>query len=239
MKKQILMTITGVAILSLAACNKEPEKEAPKELVLESMEQKVSYIVGYNTAQQVKASGFTLDSAAMAAAIDHVNTEATPLLNEEEMRATMMAFQAQMTEKHQAEQSKAMEENLQKGQQFLAENGKREGVVTTESGLQYEVLAEGEGDSPAPTDEVSVNYVGKLIDGEVFDQGEGVTFQVNQLIPGWVEALPLMKVGSKWKLFVPSELAYGAGGAGDKIGPNSALIFEMELLSILKDEKSE
>ncbi|VUD53640.1 Outer membrane protein MIP [Thalassocella blandensis] len=237
MKKLILMTVAGVTVLSLVACNKEAEKEAPKELVLDTVEKKVSYIVGYNTAQQVKASGFALDSQAMAAAIDHVNTDAEALLTEEEMRATMMAFQADMMEKRQAEQTKAMEENTQKGQAFLAENAKREGVVTTESGLQYEVITKGEGESPKATDQVSVNYVGTLIDGEVFDKGEGVTFQVNQLIPGWVEALPMMKVGSKWKLFIPSDLAYGAGGAG-QIGPNSTLVFEMELLSIVKEDEA-
>ena len=238
MKKLLLMTVAGVAVLSLTACNKEAEKEAPKELTLDTVEKKVSYIVGYNTAQQVKASGFSLDSQAMAAAIDHVNTDAEALLTEEEMRATMMAFQADMMEKRQAEQSQAADENLAKGQAFLAENAKREGVVTLDSGLQYEVLTEGEGASPEPTDQVSVNYVGSLIDGEVFDKGEGVTFQVNQLIPGWVEALPLMKEGAKWKLYVPSELAYGQGGAG-QIGPNSTLIFEMELLSIGAAEKAE
>lgn len=232
MKKYLLMTMAGAAVLGLAGCNEEAKKEAPKALTLETTEQKVSYIVGFNTAQQVKASGFSLDSQAMAAAIDHVNTDAEPLMTEEEMRATMMSFQAEMMEKRQEEQTKLMDENLKKGQDFLTENAKREGVKTTESGLQYEVLTAGEGASPAETDEVSVNYKGTLIDGEVFDEGEGVTFQVNQLIPGWVEALPMMKVGSKWKLFIPAELAYGPGGAG-KIGPNSALIFEMELLSIV------
>lgn len=238
MKKQLTMAIAGVAVLSLIGCNKEAEKEAPKELTLETVEKKVSYIIGYNTAQQAKQNGVVLDAQALAAAVEDINTDAEAKLTEEEMRATMMAFQAQMMEKRQAQQDQAGKTNEEKGKAFLAENAKRGDVKTTDSGLQYEVVVEGKGKSPASTDEVSVNYVGTLIDGEVFDQGEGVRFRINQLIPGWVEALPMMKVGSKWKLFIPPELAYGPGGSG-KIGPNSTLIFEMELLEIAESAKTE
>ena len=122
------------------------------------------------------------------------------------------------------------------GGKALAENAKREEVTTTVSGLQYEVLLEGEGDSPKATDEVTVHYHGTLIDGSVFDssveRGQPATFPVNGVIPGWIEALQLMKPGAKYKLFIPSDLAYGERGAGQMIGPNSTLIFEVELISI-------
>ena len=132
--------------------------------------------------------------------------------------------------------NKALEANSEAGKAFLAENAKREEVTTTASGLQYEVLLEGEGDSPKATDEVTVHYHGTLIDGSVFDssveRGQPATFPVNGVIPGWIEALQLMKPGAKYKLFIPSDLAYGERGAGQMIGPNSTLIFEVELISI-------
>ena len=126
--------------------------------------------------------------------------------------------------------------NKKAGQEFLAENGKRDGVVTTASGLQYEVLTEGNGVQPGPDDVVTVHYTGKLIDGTVFDssveRGEPATFGVMQVIPGWVEALQLMKAGSTWRLYIPSDLAYGPRGAGGVIGPNATLIFDVELLGV-------
>ena len=128
------------------------------------------------------------------------------------------------------------EENLLQGEAFLAENEKREGVITLPSGLQYEVMREGSGDMPAATDTVVTHYRGSLIDGKEFDsshrRGEPASFPVNRVIAGWTEALQLMKVGSKWKLFIPSSLAYGERGAGGAIGENATLIFEVELLAI-------
>ena len=126
--------------------------------------------------------------------------------------------------------------NVEAGQKFLDENAKRDGVVTTATGLQYEVLKEGSGDSPKETDNVTVHYHGTLIDGTVFDssvdRGQPATFPVNGVIPGWVEALQLMNAGAKYKLFIPSNLAYGERGAGGAIGPNATLVFEVELISI-------
>ena len=128
-------------------------------------------------------------------------------------------------------------QNLEEGLKFLAENSKKDGVTTLPSGLQYEVLKEGEGDIPVSTDQVKCHYHGTLISGNVFDssveRGEPAVFPVNGVIQGWVEALQLMSVGSKWKLFVPSELAYGQQGAGGAIGPNTTLIFDVELLEII------
>lgn len=128
------------------------------------------------------------------------------------------------------------QEQMEEQEKFLAENAKREGVVTTPSGLQYEILQEGTGEKPGPTTRVTVHYEGSLSNGNVFDssykRGQPATFGVNQVIAGWTEAMQMMPVGSKWRLFIPSELGYGSRGAGDSIPPNSALIFDVELLSM-------
>ena len=158
------------------------------------------------------------------------------MLSEEEMRTVMTAFQKEMAAK-QAEMMKSQgEKNKKEGEAFLAENKKKEGVKTLASGLQYKVIKEGTGKTPKATDKVSTHYQGTLIDGTEFDssykRGEPATFPVNGVIPGWTEALQLMKVGSKWQLFVPSKLAYGEKGAGPIIGPNAVLIFTVELLAI-------
>jgi FKBP-type peptidyl-prolyl cis-trans isomerase len=138
--------------------------------------------------------------------------------------------------KMQAKHKAAGDKNLKEGDDFLTANGKKEGVKTLPSGLQYKVIKSGTGRSPKATDTVKVHYNGTLTDGTVFDssvqRGEPATFPVNQVIPGWTEALQLMKEGDKWQLYIPSKLAYGEQGAGGKIGPNSALIFDVELLSI-------
>ncbi len=134
-------------------------------------------------------------------------------------------------------QKEVEEANLKEGQEFLAENAKRPNVVTLPSGLQYEILTEGKGRKPKATDRVQCHYHGTLINGQVFDssvqRGEPAVFGVNQVIPGWVEALQLMPEGSRWKLYIPSDLAYGEQGAGQNIGPNTALIFEVELIKVL------
>ena len=143
-----------------------------------------------------------------------------------------------LEEKQRAEAAKMADVNEAAGKQFLEENGKRVEVKTTASGLQYEVITEGDGEMPTAQDQVEVHYTGKLIDGTVFDssveRGVPATFGVTQVIPGWVEALQLMKAGSKWRLFIPSQLAYGPQGAGGVIGPNATLIFDVELLKVIK-----
>ena len=153
----------------------------------------------------------------------------------------MQRFQTEQQEKQQAAAAQAAATNAAAGQAFLAENAGREGVTVTESGLQYEVLQAGEGASPGPEDTVEVHYRGTLVDGTEFDssygRGQTVQFGVTQVIPGWTEALQLMQVGSKYRLVIPPELAYGAGGAGQTIGPNSTLVFEVELVSIVEAEE--
>ena len=147
-----------------------------------------------------------------------------------------MAFQKDMMAKQEAKAKAAAEKNSKDGEAFLAENKKKDGVKSTASGLQYKVIKAGDGVMPKGTDTVSVNYKGTLIDGTEFDssykRGEAATFPVSGVIKGWTEALQLMKVGSKWQLFIPSNIAYGERGAGGEIGPNATLIFEVELLSI-------
>jgi len=148
----------------------------------------------------------------------------------------MTEYQNQMREKMDIERKDSSKINLKESKAFLAENKEKEGVVTLASGLQYKVLKEGTGPLPQATDKVKTHYVGTLINGTEFDssvkRGEPITFSVNGVIPGWTEALQLMKVGAKWKLFIPPELGYGENGAGNLIGPNAALIFEVELISI-------
>jgi FKBP-type peptidyl-prolyl cis-trans isomerase len=189
----------------------------------------------------MKSQGIKIDLVELAAGIKDAIEGGKPKFSQEELGAAMQAFETEMQAKAQAmqaEEAKKFEAAKAEGEKFLAENKKREGVTTTASGLQYEVITKADGAKPAATDQVKVHYHGTLVDGKVFDssrdRGEPVTFPVQGVIKGWVEALQLMPVGSKWKLFIPSDLAYGKQGAGADIGPDSALIFEVELLEIVK-----
>jgi FKBP-type peptidyl-prolyl cis-trans isomerase FklB len=192
---------------------------------------KVSYALGVSLGNNLKNSGFEgLDYQKLSDGIRQV-------INGEELEMSIQEAQTIINDYFQQLQEKAFGQNIQEGKQFLSENAKREGVKTTASGLQYEIIKEGNGAIPATSDQVTVHYHGSLISGEVFDssvnRGEPATFGVTQVIQGWVEALQLMPVGSKWKLFIPSELAYGAQGAGQSIAPHTTLIFEVELLEIV------
>lgn len=231
MRIAIVLFITGL-LLSCGTPKQSVETTvaAPPEKTTEIQMDSLSYSVGILVAQNLKSQGFDkLDASSLAQGISDVLSGAETRLDANQANAVVQGY---MMEKSQS----AGKENLEKGRKFLEENGKREGVVTLPSGLQYEVVNAGNGPSPKATDKVTVHYHGMLIDGTVFDssveRGEPATFPVNGVIKGWVEALQLMKVGDKWKLFIPSELAYGSRGAGGDIGPNEVLIFEVELLSI-------
>lgn len=197
-----------------------------------------SYALGVSMGYNFRASGIDkIDVQDFADAVGAIFYGQPAKMTAEEAKAEVQKYFQALSERQQAESAKMAEVNAAAGEQFLAENGKRVEVKTTASGLQYEVIEEGSGVSPKPGDMVSVHYTGKLIDGTVFDsseeRGEPATFGVTQVIPGWVEALQLMKEGAKWRLFIPSALAYGPQGAGGLIGPNQTLIFDVQLLKVI------
>lgn len=199
---------------------------------------RISYALGLSMGNNFKSSGIdSIDVKDFADGVAAVFNGDTPKMSYDEAKAVIREYFTEMEKKQQAEAQRMGEINKKAGENFLAENGKRPEVKTTASGLQYEVIAEGEGPVPTSTDQVEVHYTGRLIDGTVFDSSENrgvpATFGVTQVIPGWVEALQLMKAGSKWRLFIPSQLAYGANGAGNTIGPNATLIFDVELLKVI------
>ena len=200
---------------------------------------RISYALGLSMGNNFRASGISeLNVQDFADGVAAVFYGATPKMTYDEAKAEIQNFFAELEKKQRAAAEEAGKQNKEAGEAFLAENGKRAEVKTTPSGLQYEVLTEGDGPMPEATDQVEVHYTGKLIDGTVFDssvdRGVPATFGVTQVIPGWVEALQLMKAGSKWRLFIPSNLAYGPNGApGSPIGPNATLIFDVELLKVI------
>lgn len=200
---------------------------------------RISYALGLSMGNNFKASGIEkIDFQDFADGVAAVFNGLAPKMSYDEAKAEIQKFFGEMEARQKEAASKMAEVNSKAGEAFLAENGQRVEVRTTPSGLQYEVLTEGDGPQPSADDQVEVHYTGKFIDGTVFDssvdRGQPATFGVTQVIPGWVEALQLMKAGSKWRLFIPSNLAYGPNGApGSPIGPNATLIFDVELLKVL------
>lgn len=200
---------------------------------------KLSYALGMSMGHNFKGTGIkTLNSADFAVGVASVYDGVKPEMTFDEAKRIVNEYFAKLEAEMQAEAAKQGEVNRKNGEAFLSENAKREGIKVTESGLQYEVLESGKGDSPKASDNVEVHYTGKLIDGTVFDssveRGVPASFGVTQVIPGWVEALQLMHEGDKWRLYIPSDLAYGPNGAGGVIGPNMTLIFDVELLRVIK-----
>ncbi|GAL86601.1 peptidylprolyl isomerase [Sporocytophaga myxococcoides] len=234
MKLVNVFAAAGLGILALStpslAQKKSKKGMEQQTFTLKTKIDTVSYALGANIAENLKQQGFeNLSLDAFAQAFKDVADKKQLLVSSEQARNILNEYFAQL------QQEKA-NKNLAEGQKFLEENKKKPGVVTLPSGLQYQVIKEGDGPTPKATDKVTTHYHGTLINGTVFDssveRGQPATFPVNGVIQGWVEALQLMKVGSKWRLFVPSNLAYGERGAGESIGPNTTLIFEVELLSI-------
>lgn len=240
--KKYALPLALLGAVTLQACNQQaadPQTAAPAastEPTLETSQQRLSYGIAYGLGERMGADGLPLDVDAFAAGLRDGVEGNEPKMTREEIQAEMQAYQEKMAAEQQATQEALAAANQAASEAFLAENAAREGVVVTESGLQYEILEAGEGAKPGPEDTVEVHYRGTLVDGTEFDssysRGQTVTFGVGQVIAGWTEALQLMPVGSKWKLAIPSELAYGAGGAGQLIGPNATLVFEVELVSI-------
>lgn len=239
--KKIALPLALVGLVGLQACNQqsqtvEPAVTAPAEVALDSSEQRLSYGMAFGLGQRMSQDGMPIDIDAFVAGFRDGATGQAGRMTQEEIAAEMQSFQEKMVAEQEAAQAELAVANQAASTAFLEENKAREGVVVTESGLQYEVLEAGEGGTPGPEDTVEVHYRGTLVDGTEFDssygRGQTVTFGVGQVIAGWTEALQLMKEGAKYKLYIPPELGYGAGGAGQMIGPNAALVFEVELVSI-------
>lgn len=235
MNRRTMAVSALFGILFLATgCTAEEKKAEPKKL--ETLKDKVSYAIGLDIGKDFKQQGMDIDASLVAQGIQDAVSGNPPLLTDQQLQEAITEFQKEMMAKQEAKQKEAGEKNLQAGQAFLEENAKKEGVVTLPSGLQYQVDQEGTGPRPKAGDAVKVHYEGKLVDGTVFDsslkRGEPATFPVTGVIPGWTEALQLMKQGAKWTVFIPASLAYGERGAGP-IGPNSTLIFEVELLEVI------
>jgi len=224
-----LLAFLAVGFLAANVC----AQEAP---ALKTQKQKLSYSLGVDVAKSFAKMSVDLDLDGFIIGLKDGFSGKKTLMTDDEMHATMTAFQSDLMKKQSQGKQTAAEENKKAGENFLAENKKKEGVVALPSGLQYKILKAGKGKKPTAADKVECHYRGTLIDGTEFDssysRGEPATFPVNGVIPGWTEALKLMPVGSKWQLFVPSQLAYKEHGAGADIGPNATLIFEVELLGI-------
>ena len=224
-----IMPVCGLIALS-------PSAAADEQSLIRTDQQMVSYTLGYQIggqlAVQIREGEVDLDPEAFAQAIADVLAGRPPAMTSVQMEAALEMFQQQQNSR----QNTAAETGQSRGEAFQAEYRQRQGVMVTTSGLQYRVIETGEGRSPGPADTVVVHYVGQLIDGTEFDSSRGrgtpATFSLGGIIPGWQEALQLMHEGDIWEVVIPSELAYGAQGAGASIGPNETLIFEIELISV-------
>jgi FKBP-type peptidyl-prolyl cis-trans isomerase FklB len=219
----------GLGVLACAVSAQEPA-------ALKTQKDKLSYAIGTQIAKSVKNQGIDVNPDLLIMGVKDALSGGKLQMTDEEVRATMTTLQDEMKQKQMQAASAAAAENKKEGDAFLAENAKKEGVVVLPSGLQYKILKAGDGKKPAGTDTVLCNYRGTFVNGTEFDSstaaGKPVPFPLSGIIPGFKEALQLMPVGSKWQIFIPSSLGYGERGAGNVIGPNATLIFEIELVSI-------
>lgn len=203
---------------------------------LSTQTQKLSYTMGYKTGSALKTQSVTIDPAAFSQGLSAGYAGKNSLLSDAQMQSSLQTMQKTLVANMEQKMQQQASENQKTGAAFLETNGKKPGVVTLPSGLQYQIIQEGQGVAPKATDTVTVNYEGTLIDGQVFDssykRGQPATFKVNQVIKGWQEALQLMKPGATWMLYIPANLAYGDHGAGGMIGPNETLIFKVNLISV-------
>ncbi|MFP3976390.1 FKBP-type peptidyl-prolyl cis-trans isomerase [Marinobacter sp. KMM 10035] len=239
MKKTLLaLAITGL----VAGCSTPPE--TPADPKLDSTDQKVSYGMGLVLGERMgnDLPNLQMDQFLQGIQHGHAGDDETKRMSREEIQQALMEYQQTLQEEQGKQIEELAQKNREAGDAFLAQNAERDGIETTESGLQYEVLEEGNGVKPGATDMVQVHYTGELLSGEVFDssreRGEPVTFGLNQVIPGWTEGLQLMSEGARYKLYIPSDLAYGPGGSR-AIGPNETLVFDVELLAINPDADEE
>jgi FKBP-type peptidyl-prolyl cis-trans isomerase len=238
------MMLLGNVLAQQTPAANPPQSSAPESTsnpAFKTQKDKVSYAIGMNIGANLHRQSVDIDPKVLQQGLEDALAGGKTLLSEDEARATLTDFQTDMRKKQQEKMQQAGEANKKDGDAFLAANKAKDGVVALPSGLQYKILTAGTGPKPAAGDSVVCNYRGTLIDGKEFDssykRGQPATFPVSGVIKGWTEALQLMPVGSKWQLFVPSELAYGERGTGADIGPNATLIFEVELLSIQSKDK--
>lgn len=224
------MKLHPLAALSLPLMMMPAMASAAEPAKLDTDAKKAAYSIGFRIGSDVLRNFPDVDGASLHQGLADALKKAAPALTPEQQQEVLMKWQT-------ASAQAALTRNTEASKKFLAENAKKPGVVTLPSGLQYQVLESGKGASPAKSDQVKVHYHGTLVNGQVFDssvqRGEPASFRVDQVIPGWTEALQKMKAGDKWKLFIPPQLAYGDRGAGQVIGPGSALIFEVQLLEVL------
>jgi FKBP-type peptidyl-prolyl cis-trans isomerase FklB len=219
-----------------ATTAKAPAAKSESATTLTTPKDKLSYAIGLNVGRSLQKDSVVVDPTILEQGLRDALSGGKTLMTDEDARAAIVAIQTELRKKQEETMKQAGEVNKKQGDAFLAANKTKEGVVTLPSGLQYKILKEGTGPKPTATDSVVCNYKGTLIDGTEFDssykRGQPATFPVDKVIQGWTEALQLMPVGSKWQLFIPPEMAYGARGPSPTIGVNSTLIFEIELLSI-------
>jgi len=229
----ILSSFLLLAAPHLCAAEPAPQTQTEKE----------SYSIGYQVGLSMKTDGVEVDFERLVQGLQDAIDAKEPRLGTEEMRKLIVDLKKKARDAQMRKIQEQIVKNAQESEKFLEENGKKEGIKTTASGLQYKVLKEGDGIAPGPEDFVTVNYRGTFTDGQEFDssyaKGEPIRVQVDGVIKGWTEALPMMKAGSKWQLFVPPDLAYGRRGSGQRIPPNKVLVFEMELLAIEKGDKAD
>jgi len=229
------MKLVAAAAMGLAMSTTMAATTAPS---LNSDIDKLSYSIGTDLGKNFKRQGIEVNAEAMTKGLQDGMSGGPLLLTEQQMKDVLSKFQKDLMAKRTADFNKKAEDNKSKGETFLIDNKGKTGVVALPSGLQYKVITAGSGQKPAKEDTVTVEYTGRLINGEVFDStektGKPATFKLSQVIPGWTEALQLMPAGSTWEVYVPANLAYGPRSVGGPIGPNETLIFNIHLISVKK-----
>ena len=228
------MTLIGLALCSVVMV--VPQVSAQETQVLKTQKDKISYSVGVSVGRNFQQQGVEIDPDVMVKGLKDVLAGGKLQLTEDDLKKTLDTYQEALRQKQTKARDAAAEKNAKEGVAFLAANKKQKDVITLPSGLQYKILKAGDGRKPVDTDTVECHYRGTLINGTEFDSsyrtGKPASFKVTGVIPGWTEALKLMSVGSKWQLFIPSQLAYGDRGAGNRVGPRETLIFDVELVAI-------
>lgn len=239
MKKLVSAAATGVLIAALAGCSHSSDQDsnASSNAAPKTTDQKVGYSIGMSVAQNLKQIDPSLDLNSFKQAMDDVYADRDTKLTQDQAQQVLSQFQKQQIQKQRQKQEQSSQDNQKAGAAFLADNAKKDGVKKTADGLQYKVIKSGDSKGAKPTgdDTVRVNYEGRLINGTVFDssykRGQPVTFKVNEVIPGWQEALKMMRPGDQWEIYIPANLAYGPAGVGP-IGPNETLIFKVDLMAV-------